>query len=404
MEYIGNMRIAFFADSHAGYKSYRKTDNSGTNIRELDGYNALSTIVDQIIEEHEKNKIDIVLHGGDLFHSSVPSVKSIYNVQKQLTRLALALQCPIIIVCGNHEYNDNISSLPSTAALCGGLEQLGIIPIYEPVKKVKVKDVAITAITHAGVLLGEDLYRHKEATPVKGMFNICLSHGAAWDEAGTLQRCMDSPRELILDKNLVTSSAYDTKFDLLTLGHIHSRLNMNSDGSCFYAGSALRRGFSDSPGRRGWTLLTIDGDGGFSREDFDIWQRPQEDVKINVSGLSASEGIEKVEESLKNLNREGAIIRHTIVCDDNALRKSVVEGVARLRPLVKDALWWQIKSNLEGGKKENTLRQEKICSEGGLLEQYKNFLENRSELPKIKLKSVSHLETAIEKTLGETNA
>lgn len=396
------MRIAFFADSHAGYRSYRRTTPDGTNCREQDGYDSLGEIVSKIIEEHEKKKIDLVLHGGDLFHSSVPSVKSIYNVQKQLTRLALALQCPIIIVCGNHEYNDNISALPSTAVLCA-LEPLGVIPIYEPVKKVRVGDVMVTSITHSGALLGEDLYRHKEATPVKGMFNICLSHGAAWDENNILKRCMDSPRELILPKKLVTSSAYDTKFDLLTLGHIHSRLNMNSDGSCFYAGSALRRGFSDSPGRRGWTLLTVGGDGGFSREDFDIWQRPQEDVKINVSGLSASEGIEKVEESLKNLNREGAIIRHTIVCDDNTLRKSVVEGVARLRPLVKDALWWQIKSNLEGGKKEDTLPQEKIRSEGGLLEQYKNFLENRSELQKIKSKSVSHLETAIEKTLGETS-
>lgn len=395
------MRIAFFADSHAGYKSYRKTDNSGTNIRELDGYNALSTIVDQIIEEHEKNPIDIVLHGGDLFHSPCPSIKSMHYVNKCLTKLALVLRVPIIIICGNHEYNDNISELPSTAALCGGLEQLGVMPIYEPVKKVRVGDVMVTSITHSGVLLGDDLYRETE--PTSGMFNICLSHGAAWDEKGTLQRCMDSPRELILSEKIVTSSIYDTKFDLLTLGHIHSRLDMNEDGSCFYAGSALRRGFSDSPGSRGWTLLTIDGDGGFSREDFDIWQRPQEDVKINVSGLSASEGIEKVEESLKNLNREGAIIRHTIVCDDNALRKSVVEGVARLRPLVKDALWWQIKSNLEGGKKEDTLPQEKIRSEGGLLEQYKHFLENRSELQKIKSKSVSHLETAIEKTLGETS-
>lgn len=394
------MRIAFFADSHAGYRAYRRVTDDGVNRREQDGYDSLEKTVSKIIEEHEKKKIDVVLHGGDLFHLNTPSVRSVFNVQNQIKRLALALQCPIIIICGNHEYNDNISALPSTAVL-GALEPLGVMPIYEPVKKVRVGDVMVTSITHSGVLLGDDLYRETE--PTSGMFNICLSHGAAWDEKGTLQRCMDSPRELILSEKIVTSSIYDTKFDLLTLGHIHSRLDMNEDGSCFYAGSALRRGFSDSPGRRGWTLLTIDGDGGFSREDFDIWQRPQEDVKINVSGLSASEGIEKVEESLKNLNREGAIIRHTIVCDDNALRKSVVEGVARLRPLVKDALWWQIKSNLEGGKKEDTRSQEKIRSEGGLLEQYKNFLENRSEVQKIKSKSVSHLETAIEKTLGETS-
>lgn len=57
------MKFAHLADTHLGYRQF------GLLEREKDFYEVFDKIIDKIIEE----KVDFVIHSGDLFDSARPS-------------------------------------------------------------------------------------------------------------------------------------------------------------------------------------------------------------------------------------------------------------------------------------------------------------------------------------------
>ena len=66
-------------------------------------------------------------------------------------------------------------------------------------------------------------------------------------------------------------------------------------GQVWYTGSAVRRGFSDSVGPRGWLLVTLNDDGTVVVTTRPVWQRPQHELPvINAAGLTAAEVDEQV--------------------------------------------------------------------------------------------------------------
>ncbi len=90
------MRIAHLADCHLGYCAFNKVDEkTGLNVRERDFYLSFTEAVDKIIEL----KPDVVVLAGDLFHTRKPPTQAIVVAQSALS----AIQCPIILIPGNHD-------------------------------------------------------------------------------------------------------------------------------------------------------------------------------------------------------------------------------------------------------------------------------------------------------------
>lgn len=271
--------IAFFADAHIDYSYATRTDEKGVNLRVRDGYNALHEIITDIVAH--KDVVDAVVMGGDLFHTSHPSVRSIAIVQhylRELSRNGLTID----ILAGNHDATDD-RSYPAAVAVVDDPER-GIYAHYTPYVKRHLADgVLLHVLSHHG-LHADDA---PEMEPVDGIHNIFTTHGAAIDpDNKALMRCMDSPREQIVGPEIVLSEA----FDLRLLGHFHSRAFVGHESlNTWYAGSTLRRGFSDSPGGRGWSLFKIHEDGSVEVEHHDIYQRPQFDLPlIDATGLGAA--------------------------------------------------------------------------------------------------------------------
>ena len=92
------MKVLHLADTHIGYSAYNKLDKNGMNQREVDVYNSFSQVVDYALE----NKVDLVLHSGDLFDTVRPSNRAISFAVGQLLRLSKA-GIPTVIISGNHE-------------------------------------------------------------------------------------------------------------------------------------------------------------------------------------------------------------------------------------------------------------------------------------------------------------
>lgn len=282
---MSSFNIAFFADAHAGYAYGTKTDATGVNLRVRDGYNAYSAVINDIIAH--RDDIDVVSVGGDVFHFSHPDIRTICNVQygfRELSRAGLVSD----ILAGNHDATDD-RSYPAAVAVLDDPER-GIFAHHQPYIKRHLADgVVLHAVSHHG-LHADDA---PELLPEDGALNIFMAHGAAVDPNNMgLMRCMDSPREQIIGPDIIMSEA----FDLRMLGHFHSRVPVGNPGlNTWYAGSTLRRGFSDAEGARGWTLFKIHDNGVIEVEHHDIPQRPQFDLPlIDAASMGASEVTELI--------------------------------------------------------------------------------------------------------------
>ncbi|MBW9221267.1 DNA repair exonuclease [Methanothermococcus sp. SCGC AD-155-M21] len=86
------MQFVHIGDNHLGYRQYN------LDGRENDIYNAFNQCIDKIIEI----KPDFVVHSGDLFDSSEPSVNALYTAIKGLRELR-DHGIPIYIIHGNHD-------------------------------------------------------------------------------------------------------------------------------------------------------------------------------------------------------------------------------------------------------------------------------------------------------------
>jgi len=71
------MKFAHLADNHLGYRQYNLQE------REKDFYNNFVEVIDKIIEE----RVDFVVHSGDLFEFPKPPIEALLTVLEGLRRL-----------------------------------------------------------------------------------------------------------------------------------------------------------------------------------------------------------------------------------------------------------------------------------------------------------------------------
>jgi hypothetical protein len=314
-------RIGFLSDSHLGYAAKCANDpRSGLNQRVVDGYVAFKSSIDQIIEAD----IDLVVHGGDLFHRSWPSVGDIVWARRQLDRLAKA-GIPLYGNTGNHDASAERGKSPATAAVHD--PDRGIHMITDPYQRFEpVEGLFLHAVSHYGLAQSERLL----PDPVDGAVNILTAHGAALVPGHEIFHCADSPGEQPIGLDLLTNDGFAQHL----LGHYHGMGEIIDN--VWYAGSAIRRGFSDPEGGRGWLLVTVHTDGTVKVEPQYIAQRPQHDLpKIDATGLSGAEVEEQIRANLSAVDLSGAIVRQVVTNISTATRRGIDQPA--IKTLAEDA-------------------------------------------------------------------
>lgn len=317
-------RIGFFADAHVGYSAKcRQHAASGLNERLRDGYLALRETVTQMIEA----QVDLALDGGDTMHRSWPSVGDIVWVREQFSRFARA-GIPVIGNTGNHDASSERGKSPATAAIHD--PDRGIVMLTDPYQRFEPADgLAIHMISHYGLAQSERLLPE----PVDGMVNILSAHGAAMVPGHEIFHCVDSPGEQSIGLDLLTNDG----FALHLLGHYHGMGEIMDN--VWYAGSAIRRGFSDPEGGRGWLLVTINDDSTITVEKKYISQRPQHDLpRINAAGMSGAEVEELIRANLAAVDLGNAIVRQVVTNCSTPVRRGLDQPA--LAKAAADALMW----------------------------------------------------------------
>ena len=325
-------KVAFFADTHIGYAARcRVNPENGINERVLDGYKGLRETVTDIIN----NEVDVVIQGGDLFHRSHPNITDVVWTRQQLERFHQA-GIPFYGNTGNHDFAHERGKYSATAA------------VHDPGKKIHIltsphqtynidEGLNIVMVSHAGVIAAERYVPE----PEEGKVSIFTTHGAAAVPGHEMFACADSPGEAVIPYNFLTMP-----WDITLLGHYHQMgtlpgFDEGTSGQAWYAGSLLRRGFSDKEGGRGWLLITVHDTGKVEVERKTLPQRPQIDLPlIDAAHMTASEVEESIAYNLVNHDIDNAIVRQRVHNITPAMRRSV--DAKYLKSLTEKSLVWQL--------------------------------------------------------------
>ncbi|MHA1751144.1 MAG: metallophosphoesterase [Candidatus Helarchaeota archaeon] len=286
------MRIAHISDTHLGYRQYNLDE------REQDIYDAFDEAISKIIEE----RVDVLIHSGDLFDSPNPQIKALKSFKNSIEKLEGKVK--IFSVLGDHDMPKRRGIPPHKLF---NVNVLGIGRLQSE----EYKGVLFSGISNLKgnniILLKEELKKFDhEAEKYKK--SVLILHQA-------------------LKKYLPFEGAYELTADDLprsatyyALGHIHSRLFTKfGSGKLAYAGSTeiLRKDEISSweKNGKGFYIIDLEDDEvAINKIDLDI--RPQINIDINTDEL---------EEISDKLNYGKKPILHARVIGEHIDMKAIIE-------------------------------------------------------------------------------
>lgn len=161
------MKIAHSADWHLGFRAYERTNAVGANQREHDVAEAVRRCITAMIAARP----DLVLIGGDVFHSVRPTNKAILVAFAELQRLRAGLpETPVIVVSGNHDSPRTSDAV----AILGLYRALGVTIVHERIERVALPGGTVTCVPSNFARRLQDARPDPDAA-----LNVLLLHGVA---------------------------------------------------------------------------------------------------------------------------------------------------------------------------------------------------------------------------------
>jgi DNA repair exonuclease SbcCD nuclease subunit len=284
------LRFVHLSDSHLGYRQY------GLKQRLTDWSRATEEIVNYAI----KNKVDFVLHSGDLFNSNLVDHTTLIHAIKILSPLKQA-QIPFFVIDGNHDRRKGSQSDTANNVL----QYLELVDYLGPEGDNlenairQVGDTNIIGLGYHGIYLRskiENFFNQMPDAP-----NIILLHAAVEHHVA------EGPPDISLSELeiLRPKAAY------LALGHAHNKFQIND--WIFNPGSPEYYRFTDQEYNRVFYDVVLE-DGVAEVSEVEV-RSARHMVSLNVELASSDQATEK---TLELLDRENS---------DNQLADSLVRVV-----------------------------------------------------------------------------
>ncbi|MBD3290303.1 hypothetical protein GF337_15975 [candidate division KSB1 bacterium] len=238
------MKIVHFSDTHLGFSEYNKLDpETGINQREQDFYNSWNNIIHQIIEK----KPDMVLHAGDLFHTTRPSNRAIAVAFEGIRKISDA-GIPFVIVAGNH-------STPKIRATGSIFEAISLFTNVNAAyqgryQRFEICSVDIHCVPHCSLTEELEQAFHDIVIRSDAKQNVLLTHGA-W--AGSKNYSMGEFNEQHIPN---PELKLNMQFDYIALGHYHKHITIADH--IIYCGSPERTSFNEAVNTTGYMWLDLD--------------------------------------------------------------------------------------------------------------------------------------------------
>lgn len=365
------MQIIHFSDTHLGFNDLDILDDNNINQREADFYDAFSQVVSYI----KNNKVDYIIHTGDLFHRSSPSNRAITFALKAIKEIN-DLNIPFILIAGNHSTPKSNLSSP-------------ILKIFESFsnvylsynqeyKKIEFKDAIFHTLPHMNDSSKAEEQIQKSFDNInKNKKNIMMLHCSvgAW-------YLMDEYGEWVYPKE---KEYIFNHMDYVALGHWHGfnsvAINAGKEKykNVYYSGSLERTSLNDKRNSKGFIHLYL--------EDNKEIQVTYQEIKIRAL-VQKEIDAQDYETSCSALNVsdcKDALVE--VVLKNLSINKSLDIQNADIKALFKDALHVSIKREFLKTQED---KNEVLDIEALSLEEY--FLahmqeeENKEEYSRLKNK------------------
>ena len=300
------MKFAHLADTHLGYRQY------GLFEREKDFYEVFDKVIDKIIEE----KVDFVIHSGDLFETARPSPMALLTFQKGLLKLKGA-GIPMYAIAGNHDV----------------VMRKGAIPPHVIFKKLGLKVISTINPTylHGDIFIaGLPYYPASHGKALKSKLAE-LSKKASSHDKSILVLHQGIDKYFSMNYELEIGEIPDN-FDYYALGHIHKYVNdAYGKGRLVYPGSGEIWKTSELPDykKNGKGFVVVDFDGSkpvVKRVTVDV---PREFMEKTIDYNDLESGIASIKEVIKGFDKK-PILKITI--------KEVESDTSRVYDIIKEEL------------------------------------------------------------------
>ncbi|MDO8502833.1 MAG: DNA repair exonuclease [Gemmatimonadaceae bacterium] len=199
------MKLVHLSDLHLGFRQYQRQTQTGINQREADVAAAFRQAVNKIIEIAP----DVIVIGGDVFHTVRPSNPAILHAYSQFSRLVQMLpDADIVMVEGNHDH----PRTAETGHIIRLFSSLGITVVDTREDRVKLRGGEISILAVPALIRPQPRFDPDPAA----RYNVLLIH----DEVeGVIQRfgsLAERPGgDLTLDE------IHPERWDYVALGHYH---------------------------------------------------------------------------------------------------------------------------------------------------------------------------------------
>jgi exonuclease SbcD len=200
------MRLIHLADIHLGFRQFQRltSEGGGVNQREADVARAFERAIDRTIEL----KPDVIVIGGDVFHSVRPSNPAILLAFTHFARLARALpRTVIVMVAGNHDTPRAVE----TGCILRLFSPLGIHVVESEPQRLTFDELGLAILAVPDTPAGKVPL---EPDPVY-RYNVLLLHG---EVAGILPATPDGERATI---EYTPEEIAPARWSYVALGHYH---------------------------------------------------------------------------------------------------------------------------------------------------------------------------------------
>ncbi|MEO2068648.1 MAG: DNA repair exonuclease [Desulfurobacteriaceae bacterium] len=263
------LKIAHVSDTHLGYTQYRLIE------RKKDFIVSFEKAIDKMIEE----KVDIILHTGDLFETYQPDMVSLSKCISILQKVKNA-GIEFIAITGNHDRVLRRGTIPPHKIL----EELKLVKLVDPYDVLEIDGILIAGFRFFPKrminALKEEFFPSLEEKAEKFKYSILMFHQGVGQYL---------PYEESFEMEF---SDFPRNFNYYAGGHIHAFLKENLGKGIFsYAGSTEFRTKKEALlGKRGFNILDIESNE-FKRVEienlrpFEVLNLTEENVKEELLKL-----------------------------------------------------------------------------------------------------------------------
>ncbi len=213
------MKLVHFSDLHLGYRQYHRSTTGGLNQREADVAIAFKKTMDAVIDL----KPDVIVIGGDVFHSVRPTTPAILHAYKQFARLRELLPDTIVVmVAGNHD----TPRTTETGHIIRLFSALGVTVVDTKPKRLVFRDGELSILAVPSNIRPRPAFERDPSAK----YNVLLIHDIIAGVVPQYGSLTDADNRALTVDELNTS-----QWDYVAFGHYHVYHKISTNA--YYSGA-----------------------------------------------------------------------------------------------------------------------------------------------------------------------